>query len=86
MSTTSAFAGVKVQARVNVRSQRAQTVIMASGAGPKKVSTPTSSRCAIFRDPTRAGRGATRAIRAITRCRGATTDRVHRKSFGLTRP
>ena len=37
MSTTSAFAGVKVQARVNVRSTRAQTVIMANGAGPKRV-------------------------------------------------
>ena len=36
MSTTSAFAGVKVQARVNVRSTRAQTVIMANGAGPKR--------------------------------------------------
>ena len=39
MSTSSAFAGMKVQARVTVRSQRAQTVIMANGAGPKRVST-----------------------------------------------
>ena len=38
MSTTSAFAGVKVQPRVNVRSQRAQTVIMANASGPKRVS------------------------------------------------
>ena len=36
MSTSSAFAGMKVQARVTVRSQRAQTVIMANGAGPKR--------------------------------------------------
>merc|ERR1712216_104586 len=36
MSTTSAFAGVKVQPRVNVRSQRAQTVIMANASGPKR--------------------------------------------------
>ena len=38
MSTSSAFAGMKVQARVTVSSQRAQTV-MANGAGPKRVST-----------------------------------------------
>ena len=38
MSTSSAFAGVKVQARVAVKSQRAQTVIMANASGPKRVS------------------------------------------------
>lgn len=38
MSTSSAFAGVKVQARVAVKSQRAQTVIMANSSGPKRVS------------------------------------------------
>ena len=38
MSTSSAFAGVKVQARVNVRSTRAQTTIMANASGPKRVS------------------------------------------------
>ena len=48
MSTTSAFAGVKVQPRVNVRSQRAQTVIMANASGPKRVSVHRRKRRAIF--------------------------------------
>jgi len=82
MSTTSAFAGVKVQPRVNVRSQRAQTVIMANGAGPKRVSVHRRERRAIFH----AGRApeacATRAARAEPRRRGALADRARRESIG----
>jgi hypothetical protein len=37
MSSTSAFVGAKVAARVNVRSERARCVIMANTSGPKRV-------------------------------------------------
>ena len=53
MSTTSAFSGVKVQARVNVRSTRAQTTIMANASGPKRVSDPSPMRPDCARDATR---------------------------------
>jgi photosystem II protein len=66
MSTTSAFAGVKVQPRVNVRSQRAQTVIMANSSGPKRVSVHPTRAMRDFPRGTRAGsardaRGSSRA-------------------------
>lgn len=38
MASSSAFAGAKVQARVTVKSTRANTLIMANTSGPKKVS------------------------------------------------
>lgn len=38
MASSSAFAGVKVQARVTVKSTRAKTIIMANSSGPKRVS------------------------------------------------
>jgi len=53
MSTTSAFSGVKLQARVNVRSTRAQTTIMANASGPKRVSEQTPMRPDCARDATR---------------------------------
>lgn len=43
-SLTASFAGVKVQPKVTVRSERAKTVIVASGAGPKRVSAPLSKK------------------------------------------
>ena len=66
MSTTSAFAGVKVQPRVNVRSQRAQTVIMANASGPKRVSVHRTRAMRDFPRGTHAGsardaRGSSRA-------------------------
>ena len=61
MSTSSAFAGMKVQARVTVRSQRAQTVIMANGSGPKRVSTRNQPRYRRFYPPLRASMDASRA-------------------------
>ena len=74
MSTTSAFAGVKVQPRVNVRSQRAQTVIMANASGPKRVSVHPTRATRDFPRGTRAGsaldaRGSSRAAAPRRECR-----------------
>ena len=81
MSTTSAFAGVKVQPRVNVRSQRAQTVIMANASGPKRVSVHRRERRAIFHAGRAPEARATRAARAEPRRRGAIADRARRESI-----
>ena len=81
MSTTSAFAGVKVQPRVNVRSQRAQTVIMANASGPKRVSVHRRERRAIFHAGRAPEARATRAARAEPRRRGALADRARRESI-----
>ena len=48
MASSSAFAGVKVQARVTAKNARCKSTIMASGAGPKRVSTQPSNKYFIF--------------------------------------
>jgi hypothetical protein len=46
MASSSAFAGVKVQARVTAKNTRAKTVIMANSSGPKRVRASPATRLA----------------------------------------
>ena len=46
MASSSAFAGVKVQARVAAKNTRAKTVIMANASGPKRVRASPATRLA----------------------------------------